>query len=122
MVVNSLPNRSTGYSPFYLMYGYHPVLPVELLKGDESTKVETLAKYLGRTQEIWRHAQAHMKKAVAMQKSYYNRKHRDVQYTVGDFVLLSTQNLKLKAFRKSCSGNFAALTKLWKRLGLKLID
>ena len=30
MVVNSLPNRSTGYSPFFLMYGYHPVLPVEL--------------------------------------------------------------------------------------------
>ena len=35
MVINSLPNRSTGYSPFYLMYGYHPVLPVELVKGDE---------------------------------------------------------------------------------------
>ena len=41
MVIDSLPNRSTGYSPFYLMYGYHPVLPVELLKGDESTNVET---------------------------------------------------------------------------------
>ena len=23
MVVNSLPNRSTRYSPFYLIYGYH---------------------------------------------------------------------------------------------------
>ena len=49
MVVNSLPNRSTGYSPFFLMYGYHPVLPVELLKGDESTNVETLSKFLDRT-------------------------------------------------------------------------
>ena len=52
MVVNSLPNRSTGYSPFYLMYGYHPVLPIELLKGDESTNVETLSKFLERTQEV----------------------------------------------------------------------
>ena len=52
MVINSLPNRSTGYSPFYLMYGYHPVLPVELLKGDESTNVETLSKFLERTQEV----------------------------------------------------------------------
>ena len=49
MVVNSLPNRSTGYSPFYFMYGYHPVLLVELLKGDESTNVETLAKFLETT-------------------------------------------------------------------------
>ena len=44
MVINTLPNRSTQYSPFFLMYGYHPVLPIELLKGDESTNVKTLSK------------------------------------------------------------------------------
>ena len=52
MVVNSLPSRSTRYKPFYLMYEYHPVLPVELLKGDELTNVETLSKFLERTQEV----------------------------------------------------------------------
>ena len=56
MVVNSLPNRSAGYSPFFLMYGYHLVLLVELLKGDESTNVETLSKFLDRTQEVWHKA------------------------------------------------------------------
>ena len=56
MVVNSLPNRSTEYSPFFLMYGYHSVLPIELLKGDESTNVETLSKFLERTKEVWRNA------------------------------------------------------------------
>ena len=49
MVINSLPNRSTGYSPFFLMYGYHPVLLVDLLKGDESTNVETVSIFLERT-------------------------------------------------------------------------
>ena len=49
MVVNSLPNRSTGYSLFSLMYKYHPMLPVEFLKGDKSTNVETLSKFLERT-------------------------------------------------------------------------
>ena len=38
------------------MYGYHPVLPIELLKGDESANVGTLSKFLERTQEIWRQA------------------------------------------------------------------
>ena len=56
MVVNSLPNRSIGYSPYYLMYGYHPVLCVRLLKGDESTNVETFSKFLERTQEVWHRA------------------------------------------------------------------
>ena len=53
MVLNSLPNRSTSYNPFLLMYGYHVVLPIELLKGDESTNLETLSKFLERTQEVW---------------------------------------------------------------------
>ena len=96
MVVNSLPNRSTGYSPFYLMYGHHPVLPIELLRGDETTNVETVSKFLLRTQEVWKSARAHMEKAVMTQKMYYDKKHRNVQFAVGDAVLLSTQNLKFK--------------------------
>ena len=90
MVVNSLPNRSTGYSPFFLMYGYHPVLPIELLKGDESINVETVAKYLERTQEVWRSARANMEKAVVAQKRHYDQKHWDIQFAFGDTVLLST--------------------------------
>ena len=78
MVINSLPNRSTGYNPFYLVYGYHPVLPVELLKGDEQTNVESVGTFVERTQAVWRHAQEQMKKAVTTQKAYYDRKHRDV--------------------------------------------
>ena len=127
MVVNSLPNRSTGYSPFFLMYGYHPVLPVELLKGDESTKIETLSKYLERTQEVWLHARAQMEKAVAIQKSYYDKKHRDVQYTVGDLVLLSTQNLRLKGIPHKLQGKFCGPYKIVEKIGtqayrLKLPD
>ena len=56
MVINSLLNRSTGYSTFFLMYSYHPILPVELLKGNESTNVKTFSKFLERTQEAWRQA------------------------------------------------------------------
>ena len=78
MVINSLPNRNTGYNPFYLVYGYHPVLLVELLKGDESTNVETISKFVDRTQEVWRLARIHMEKAGAAQKQYYDRKHRDI--------------------------------------------
>ena len=58
LVINSLPNRSTGYSPFYLMYGYHPVLPIELLKGDELIHNEIVSTFLVRMQDIWSKAQA----------------------------------------------------------------
>ena len=37
-----------------------------------------------------------MEKAVAAQKSYYHKKHRDIQFAIGDSVLVSTQNLRFK--------------------------
>ena len=119
MVVNSLPNRSTGYSPFFLMYGYHPVLPIELSKRDEYTKVEIVTKYLERTQDVWRRAQSQMKKAVVMQQTYYNRKHRDIQFTVGELVLLSTQNLKFKGIPHKLQRKFCGPYKFWRRFVLK---
>ena len=117
MVVNSLPNRSTGYSPFFLMYGYHPVLPVELLKGDEATNVETMAKFLGRTQEIWRSARAQMEKAIVTQKAYYDKKHRDINFAVGDLVLLNTQNLRLKGIPHKLQRKFCGPYKILEKIG-----
>ena len=127
MVINSLPNRSTGYSPFFLMYGYHPVLPIELLKGDETTNIETVAKYLERTQEVWRSARANMEKAVVAQKNYYDKKHREVQFAVGDTVLLSTQNLRLKGIPHKLQRKFCGPYKVLEKIGtqayrLKLPD
>ena len=127
MVINSLPNRSTGYSPFFLMYAYHPVLPVELLKGDESTNVKTLSKFLERTQEVWHNARVQMEKAMVAQKRYYDQKHRDIQFAVGDMVLLSTQNLRLKGIPHKLQRKFCGPYKVLERIGaqayrLKLPD
>ena len=42
MTINSYPNSSTRYSPFFVNYGYHPIAPVELLKGAEDIKIEAV--------------------------------------------------------------------------------
>ena len=33
LVINSLPNSSTGFSPFYLNYGYEPVTTNSIIAG-----------------------------------------------------------------------------------------
>ena len=96
MTINSLPNSSTGYSPFYLNYGYHPVLPVELLKGDETVQMEAVENFVERVQNEWNIAKGHLLQSVQKQQMYYNRQHRNIEYSVGDLVLLSTKNLKFK--------------------------
>ena len=64
MTINSLPNSSTGYSPFFLNYGYHPVLPIELLKGDEEVKIEATDNFFSRIQREWDHAKRNLLHSV----------------------------------------------------------
>ena len=64
MTINSLPNSSTGYSPFYLNYGYHPVLLVELLKGDENVPMEAVENFVERVQNEWRRAKDNLLQSV----------------------------------------------------------
>ena len=53
MVINSLPNQSTGFSPFYLNYGHEPVTPIQLLKGDESANTESVDSFIRRVSSDW---------------------------------------------------------------------
>ena len=48
MVINLLPNQSTGFSPFYLNYGHEPMTPIQLLKGDESANTESVDSFIRR--------------------------------------------------------------------------
>ena len=48
MTINALPNSSTGYSPFFLNFGYHPTMPIDLLRGDENVKLEAVNNFVER--------------------------------------------------------------------------
>ena len=63
MSINSLPNRSIGYSPFYLNYGYHPVAPVQQLDNTSMSKVESVNNFVDRIQQVWQKAKENVKRA-----------------------------------------------------------
>ena len=48
--INNSPNRTTGYSAFYLNYGYHPLHPLQLLHAPEGTRNEAVANFTSRLQ------------------------------------------------------------------------
>ena len=96
LVINSLPNSSTGFSPFYLNYGYEPITPVQLIKGDEIANTESVASFAKRIASNWRLARENLERSVRLQAKYYDKRHRDVKFQVGDLVLLSTRNLRMK--------------------------
>ena len=53
-VVNSSPNRSTGYTPFFLNYGQHPTTPLQLLDSKLRIPTETMATFLTRLRDHFR--------------------------------------------------------------------
>ena len=44
-VINSLPNQSTGFSPFLLDYGHEPVMQIHLLRANEKGNTESVASF-----------------------------------------------------------------------------
>ena len=117
MTINSLPNSSTGYSPFFLNYGYHPVMPVELLKGDEEVQVEAVENFFERVQNEWKQARKNLLHSVQTQQRYYNQRHRSVEYVVGDLILLSTKNLKFKNVPVKLQKRFVGPFEITERIG-----
>ncbi|XP_037526097.1 uncharacterized protein LOC119403222 [Rhipicephalus sanguineus] len=92
-----MPQRSTGYSPFELLYGRYVRGPMTILKDlwtnpklDEVTKsayeyIVELRQRLERTCDI---AAQELSKAHTSQKRYYDRKAKKRELAVGDKVLV----------------------------------
>ena len=105
---NNSVSSSTGFSPFYLQSGFHPAIPASLAVGmgtggvavpvagapstGENPAATALVDHMTKTLEK---ANANLQQSVQRQKQYADRHRRHVSYHVGDYVLLSTDNLHL---------------------------
>ena len=89
--MNNAVNRSTGQSPFFLNYGFHPATPVsrELDIPVPAAKA-FVESFVTRLSEAKRCLEAAQQRTTA----YYNLGKKDITFAVGDAVLLSTKNLR----------------------------
>lgn len=93
--INNTVNASTRFTPFYLNYGEHPLTPLsaEIPVKDAVTDAETLA---ARIVDAVKSAKQNLLDAQSRQKAYADLKRRPCSFKVGDEVLLSTKNIKLR--------------------------
>lgn len=95
--INNAPSASTGESPFYLNYGFHPLTPATVdLPTPDHARSQAAADFVARMNKDMEAAKAALTAAQERQTRYANAKRQDASFNVGDSVLLSTANLKLR--------------------------
>ena len=96
--VNNTPNRTTGYTAFYLNYGFHPLNPAQMLSRVDATNNEAVQQFTDRLQRDFQAALQQLHQAGEAMKRFADRRRRDEPvYRPGDLVLLSTRYLRLRA-------------------------
>ena len=99
---NSTVNKSTSFSPFYLMFGRKSILPIDYIFQNEGPtqdlKNRSHQKFVddwaAEMQEAYKIAKEHMQKSSQYNKRYYDRKVKEIEVLPGDHVLI--KNVKEK--------------------------
>ena len=90
---NSTVNKTTGFSPFYLMFGRMSRLPIDAMFGLEEISIkrkshrEFVDDWKKKMNEAYQIANNNIEKAAGYNKGYYDKKLHGVEIKVGDHVL-----------------------------------
>jgi len=81
---NATPHSSTGYTPYYLLFGTEPKLPVDILLGEEQPSEdppnsvhEWLVTHQSRLRNAYQKAGGHLPQAAQNRKALHDKKLKD---------------------------------------------
>jgi len=96
--INNAVSASTGFSPFFLNFGRHPRHPSGVASLPPASGLSPVGlDYCKVIQDALAAAKKSLQRAQVIMKQNSDTHKREVVFTIGDKVLLSTKHLKLKA-------------------------
>ena len=93
---NCTRNETTGYTPYFLMFGRPPRLSIDVFLGLPDTYQRSPQEVKDRLQSAYKAANQASKEATKRRAKYYNRKVKGVSLECGDLVLVKNVGLKGK--------------------------
>lgn len=93
---NNSTNPTTGFSPFFLNHGHHPLVPGSLIK-PPTTNVPSVEEFVLTQSSALAQAQDAILEAQERQRTHADKTRRPVDFIVGDLVMLNTRHISLAA-------------------------
>ena len=113
---NSMENASTKVSPFFAVFSRvprHPLIGDWIARSERWPAAHEAAE---RIEKISTFVRENIVEAQARQKRYYDQGHKDIQFAVGDWVMLNARHIKTsrpsKKFDDKCLGPFEIVDKI----------
>ena len=96
---NNALHASTGETPFMLTFGQHPLTPASMFNLDQHGKLRNPGanQFAGGMQSFVQKARMSLIMAQQRQKAYADQRRRPIQFSIGQYVKLSTVNLANRA-------------------------
>jgi hypothetical protein len=94
---NNARHSTTGQSPFRAMYGYDPMLAVQAEPSSANREVPATTDRLKEIARVRNQLEKRWNTAVKAQAKYYNNKHQPQTFNVGQWVMLSTKNIRFRS-------------------------
>lgn len=95
--INNSFQESIGMTPFYMTYGYHPTSPLTVQVESPDSNVPAATDFVSNIEAAVKQAKELWHKAQQRQKATADADRSDVELEVGQQVLLSTENIRLKS-------------------------
>ena len=115
-VYNNAVHNSIGVSPFFACYGWnpkaHPDIPQHLGVNNPDR-----SEYLLDGKERCKYLQEQIREAQRRTVDHYNRRHKDIEFKVGDMVYINRKNWKTRRPTPKLDTRFAGPYPVQERVG-----
>ncbi|KIV98558.1 uncharacterized protein PV09_09478 [Verruconis gallopava] len=111
---NNSVNASTGTTPFFALYGFHPEIYYDI---ETQSKVPDVNERVKQLHDVRKKLEEYLANASKEQAKYYNRRHEPMAFKTNDLVLLSTKHLRLKQPSKKLAPRFVGPFRILEPVG-----
>ena len=98
MVCNTSVDPSTGFSPFFMMFGRQAIIPLDLVYGSTTTEEVTYHEHVRRIKSAvegaYSRVREYMDTTLDRQKELYDRRVHGEEFNVGGLVWLNNPVIK----------------------------